>query len=273
MRSKPVPEKKRSMLGSFFGSGKKAVASAKKKVPSHEVIDTPNVKQMITGDDVEKPAKKSRRYKPGTVALREIKKAQSNHGLSGVSVSRMDRIIREIASDITMTSKGHGDPMRFQPKALQALKEAAEQFETDVLRLGNTLSIHRGKMTLHKKDLCLASTLMLAPHVQQERNGSSRLLAGVLNIMRRTGPAKIGNDQKAIEGRSGGTLIEKTKNLRKFTQETAYDPVADPPGLVEEEAGAQAAAEVEALEGASDQEDMDSDDDADEDEDGTTPDV
>jgi hypothetical protein len=126
--------------------------------------------------------------------------------------------------------------MRFQPRALAALREGVEQFETDLLRMGNTLSIHRGKMTLDKRDLSLASTLLLAPHVQQEHHGSAKLLGGVLKIMRREGPESIGNEKKPIRGRAEG---HKARTLRKFTQDTAHEAVADPPGLLNEEEEAQ----------------------------------
>jgi histone H3/H4 len=254
MRNKPVPEKKphRSWLGSFasgsgISSGKRLVEAAQKvmKKAADKASATPQgLEAAVTGnlssEDKDSDAgllskKKSRRFRPGTVALREIRKAQSNQGLSGASISRLDRIIRDIAADVVASSGAKGLVVRFQPSALAALRDCAETFETDLLRLGNTLSIHRGKMTLHKKDLDLASTLMLAPHVLHEEHGSSRALAGVLKVMRRTGSnVSTRNDKKIIEGRDV-TLTEKGKCLRQFTQETAYDTVADPPGLDKED--------------------------------------
>lgn len=246
MRQKVVPEKKRSWLGNFgsgVGSGAKMVENAIK-----QVVDTganiakkkkllapvPKKKKVEEFANVKSFKKRSFRYKSGTVALREIKRAQSNHGLNGASVASLDVLIRDIASKIeTSTSKG-GEAMRFQPKALAALREAAEQFYTDTLRLGNTLSIHRGKKTLQGKDFALASSLMLAPHVLQEPHGSKRLLSGVLHVMRRSSVDVVGNDKQHIKGRAD-TSSEKVKTLRKYTQETGYDAVSDPPGIDVEE--------------------------------------
>jgi histone H3 len=280
MRNKAVPEKKRSWLGGFgsgIGSGKKLVEAAKQKISgklaasgdtetAHDASDS-NVASavpMLTADDAankkaSSSQKKAHRFKPGTVALREIKKAQSDRGNSGASVSRLDAVIREIASKVTTGSSARGEAIRFQPKALAALREAAEQFETEILRLGNTLSIHRGKMTLHKKDLALASSLILAPHVGQEQNGSKKLLGGVLQIMRRVGADSVGNARKSIAGRDRQT----SRALRTYTQETAHDVVADPPGLDDEEARAQA--DIEKMRLSKDDE-GETDDEIDEDE-------
>lgn len=278
MRHKVVPEKKRSWLGNFgsgVGTGAKMVESAIKQVvdagaksakKSKLLGPVPKKKKTEEFANVKNLKKRSFRYKSGTVALREIKRAQSNHGLNGASVSSLDVLIRDIASKIeTSTSKG-GEAMRFQPKALAALREAAEQFYTDTLRLGNTLSIHRGKKTLQGKDFALASSLMLAPHVLQEPHGSNRLLSGVLRVMRRSSADAVGNEKRHIKGRTDAST-DKVKSLRKFTQETGYDAVSDPPGIDVEEKEAEDVdpdADPEAADPDSDAEadDAEADDDA-----------
>jgi len=277
MRQKAVPEKKRSWLGNFgtgVGSGAKMVEKALKKVvekasksPKKQKVVAPEPKNDVEFKNVKEIKKRPHRYKAGTVALREIKRAQSNNGMNGASVASLDVIIRDIASKVETTTSKSGETMRFQPKALAALRDAAEQFYTDTLRLGNTLSIHRGKKTLQTKDFRLASSLMLAPHVLQEQHGSKRLLSGVLNVMRRSDTDDaVGNERRTIKGRSDPTTSEKVQTLRKYTQETGYGAVSDPPGIDKEEQDAEEMIANEEDADADPDSDAEADSDADDDE-------
>lgn len=267
MRNKAVPEKKRSWLGSFgsgVGSGKKMVEVAKKVTDKDNTTGVKKRKDLIASVKTvrkSKNEKKTRKFKPGTVAIREMRKAQSEHGIKGASVASMDKIIRDIASKMS-ASTGSKEPLRFQPKALAAVRMAAEKFQADFMRLANTLSIHRGKKTLSKKDHDLASSILLAPHVLQEPHGSARLLAGILKTTRRVSADSLGNDKKPIDGRDE-ELTDKAKTLRKFTQETGYTTFADPPGVDDEEAEAEEVDHYIAEDGPADDEEVEEDDEED----------
>jgi len=122
-----------------------------------------------------KKKKAARRYKPGTVAMRDIRHAQ-RHGNRGIPKSVIDSLVREIAGNST---EGNTQ-MRFKKGAMRTLHEAAEGFQTDLLRLGGTLSLHAKRKTLDEKSLKLASTLMLCPHVFYEPQGTAKAMMGIM---------------------------------------------------------------------------------------------
>lgn len=219
MRTKSVPEKKRSWLGNLgsgVGSGKSLIESVKRKMKESNKSDK-KPEPVAVAKTIEK---RKHRFRPGTVALREMKKQQAVTKNS-IAASPLDKIIRDIASRMK-TSVKDGDDLRFQPNALAILREVAENFETDLLRLGSTLSIHRGLKTLQIEDLRLASSLMMEPHKTHQKNGTTRLLQGLTQLS--------GSTRKAIQGRD---KTQHVKNLRKFTDEdAAYEA---PPDAEDEE--------------------------------------
>ncbi|KAF5499488.1 histone H3-like centromeric protein hH3v [Colletotrichum fructicola] len=74
------------------------------------------------GDPI--PNRGKRRYRPGTVALREIRKYQSGTDLL-LRRLPFSRLVREIAESVIPRDQ---PPMRWQSHAIQALQEAAEAF-------------------------------------------------------------------------------------------------------------------------------------------------
>jgi len=70
--------------------------------------------------------------------------------------------------------------MRFKKSALRAIHEAAESFQTDVMRLAGTLSLHAKRKTLDVASMKLASTLVLCPHVFHETEGTAKAMKGCL---------------------------------------------------------------------------------------------
>jgi histone H3 len=65
-----------------------------------------------------KPEKKPHRYRPGTVALREIRKYQKTTDLLVMKLP-FQRLVREIAQDLNTN-------LRYQRDAMLAIQEAAE---------------------------------------------------------------------------------------------------------------------------------------------------
>ena len=76
------------------------------------------------------------RYRPGTVALREIRHYQSTTELL-IRKLPFSRLVREIAQDFKTD-------LRFQPQAIGALQEAAEAYLVRVVR-GHKLVRHTCK--------------------------------------------------------------------------------------------------------------------------------
>lgn len=70
-------------------------------------------------------ARKPHRYRPGTVAIREIRKYQKSTDLLLAKLP-FSRVVREVAQDMGSMSGGAG--LRWQSSALLALQEAAEAY-------------------------------------------------------------------------------------------------------------------------------------------------
>ena len=92
--------------------------------------------------------KKPHRFRPGTVALREIRKYQKSSDLL-VKKLPFQRLVREIAQN-------YKPDTRFQSEALQALQEAAETYLVDVFEDTNACAIHAKRVTIMVKDMQLA---------------------------------------------------------------------------------------------------------------------
>lgn len=94
---------------------------------------------------------KERRWHPGTVALREIRKLQASTR-SLIARAPFRRLVRECSSNIKQT-------MRMQSAALDAMQEAAESYIVGVLSDANLLAIHAKRVTVFTRDISLALRL------------------------------------------------------------------------------------------------------------------
>ena len=92
--------------------------------------------------------KKPHRYRPGTVALREIRKYQKSTELL-VRKLPFQRLVREIAQDFKTD-------LQFQAGAIMALQEAAEAYLVGLLEDANLCAIHAKRITIMPKDIVLA---------------------------------------------------------------------------------------------------------------------
>ena len=92
--------------------------------------------------------RKPHRYRPGTVALREIRKYQRSTGLL-IRKAPFQRLVREVASDF-------GTWIRFQNSAIHALQEASEAYLVGVFEDTNLCAIHGKRTTIMVKDMQLA---------------------------------------------------------------------------------------------------------------------
>ena len=83
--------------------------------------------------------KKPHRYRPGTVALREIRKYQKSTELL-IRKLPFQRLVREIAQDFKTD-------LRFQSSAVMALQEAAEAYLVGPFENTNLAAIHAKRVT------------------------------------------------------------------------------------------------------------------------------
>ncbi|KAF3439885.1 hypothetical protein FNV43_RR18163 [Rhamnella rubrinervis] len=95
---------------------------------------------------------KKHRYRPGTVALREIRHFQKSCNLL-IPAAPFIRTVREITSQYSQQVN------RWKPEALVALQEAAEDFLVHLFEDAMLCAIHAKRVTLMKKDFELARRL------------------------------------------------------------------------------------------------------------------
>ena len=92
--------------------------------------------------------KKPHRYRPGTVALREIRRYQKSTELL-LRKLPFQRLVRELAQNIR-------SELRFQSSAIEALQQASEAYLTGLFEDTNLIAIHAKRCTIFPKDMRLA---------------------------------------------------------------------------------------------------------------------
>lgn len=95
--------------------------------------------------------KKAKRFRPGTVALREIRKFQKTTELL-IRKLPFQRLVREIAQD-------YKADLRFQSSAIAALQEASEVYLVSLFADTNLCALHAKRVTITVKDMRLARRL------------------------------------------------------------------------------------------------------------------
>ena len=85
--------------------------------------------------------KKPHRYRPGTVALREIRRYQKSTELL-IRKLPFQRLVREIAQDFKTD-------LRFQSSAVVALQEASEAYLVGLFEDTNLCAIHAKRVTMY----------------------------------------------------------------------------------------------------------------------------
>ena len=92
--------------------------------------------------------KKPHKYRPGTVALREIRKYQKSTELL-IRKLPFQRLIREVAEKFKQD-------LRFNSHAIMALQEASEAYLVGLFEDTNLCAIHAKRVTIMPKDIQLA---------------------------------------------------------------------------------------------------------------------
>ena len=93
--------------------------------------------------------KKPHRYRPGTVALREIRRYQKSTNLL-LRKAPFQRLVREIMQDLKKSD------LRCQSTAILALQEASESYLISMFEDANLCAIHAKRVTIMPKDIELA---------------------------------------------------------------------------------------------------------------------
>ncbi len=94
--------------------------------------------------------KKPKRFRPGAVALREIRKFQKTVELL-IRKLPFQRLVREVAQELEKEKE-----FRFQSSAILALQEGTEAYLVNFFEDANTCAIHAKRVTIMPKDIQLA---------------------------------------------------------------------------------------------------------------------
>ena len=100
---------------------------------------------------VPEAVRKPRRYRPGTVALRDIRRYQKSTELL-IRKLPFQRLVREIAAGVS-------NDLRFQSLAILALQEASEAYLVGLMEDTNLCAMHARRVTILPKDMQLARRL------------------------------------------------------------------------------------------------------------------
>ncbi|XDV19225.1 hypothetical protein PO909_024737 [Leuciscus waleckii] len=167
--------------------------------------------------------KKPHRYRPGTVALREIRRYQKSTELL-IRKLPFQRLVREIAQDFKTD-------LRFQSSAVMALQEASEAYLVGLFEDTNLCAIHAKRVTIMPKDI------QLARRIRGERAGKGGKGLGkggakrhrkVLrdNIQGITKPAIRRLARRGGVKRISGLIYEETRGVLKvFLENVIRDAV------------------------------------------------
>ena len=105
-------------------------------------------RKSIYGKPISK-IRKPRRFLPGTVALRQIRKYQKSTELL-IRKFPFQRLVKEVCQQLYPNVN-----LRFQSTALLALQEASEDFLVHMFEDVNLIAIHGKRVTIQSKDILL----------------------------------------------------------------------------------------------------------------------
>ncbi|KAE8231103.1 hypothetical protein CF326_g3890 [Tilletia indica] len=129
---------------------RKGKQTARKSTGGKAVRHTSTTASALASESVG-GVKKPHRYKPGTVALCEIRKYQKSTDLL-IRKLPFQRLCRE-------TTQEYRQDLRMQSSAISALQEATEAYLTDLFKDANAAAIHAKRVTLQVRDIHLARRL------------------------------------------------------------------------------------------------------------------
>ena len=114
------------------------------KVPRKCLATKASRKSAPTQGGVKKP----HRYRPGTVALREIRRYQKSTDLL-IRKYPFQLLVREVAQDFSKD-------LRFASTSMLALQEASESYLVRLFEDTNLCAIHAKRVTIMPRDIQLA---------------------------------------------------------------------------------------------------------------------
>lgn len=151
----------------------KAAAKAPARGPARKTVSAKAARKTLPLNRRSAPAtggvKKPHRYRPGTVALREIRRYQKTTNLLIPKIC-YQRFLREISSDPNKCSQRSDGPFRWQGSAILATQTVAEDYLTVQLEDANVCALHSKRVTVMPKDIQLVRRIKGEEAVITNRN-------------------------------------------------------------------------------------------------------
>ena len=112
--------------------------------------------------------KKPHRYRPGTVALREIRRFQKSTDLL-IRKAPFQRLVREITEELFKNKE-----LRFQSLSVLALQEASEAYLICMFEDTNLAALHAKRVTIMPRDILLAQRLRGEIFTKPDKEGGGK---------------------------------------------------------------------------------------------------
>ncbi|XP_041784008.1 histone H3-like centromeric protein CSE4 [Anopheles merus] len=167
--------------------------------------------------------KKPHRYRPGTVALREIRRYQKSTELL-IRKLPFQRLVREIAQDFKTD-------LRFQSAAVAALQEASEAYLVGLFEDTNLCAIHAKRVTIMPKDIQLArrirgerastqpvSTMARTKQTARKSTGGKAPRKQLATKAARKSAPSTGGVKKPHRYRPGTVALREIRRYQKSTE-------------------------------------------------------
>ncbi|XP_058127744.1 uncharacterized protein LOC131285814 [Anopheles ziemanni] len=160
--------------------------------------------------------KKPHRYRPGTVALREIRRYQKSTELL-IRKLPFQRLVREIAQDFKTD-------LRFQSAAVAALQEASEAYLVGLFEDTNLCAIHAKRVTIMPKDIQLARrirgerTMARTKQTARKSTGGKAPRKQLATKAARKSAPSTGGVKKPHRYRPGTVALREIRRYQKSTE-------------------------------------------------------
>lgn len=122
---------------------------------TNNTFTTKKARQRTTKAPAENgDVKKPHRFKPGTVALQEIRYQQKHSDNFSIPKANFQRLTREISSN-------YFDDLRFSHNFMELFQLVVENYLVKILEDANLCCIHAGRQTVQASDVQLARNIIL----------------------------------------------------------------------------------------------------------------
>ncbi|KAG2626711.1 histone H3-8-like isoform X2 [Panicum virgatum] len=149
-KSKEQPKKKLQFGRSPHGRATPTGGASTSATPASAAGTGERAAAGGTAGPQQQKVKKPHRWKPGTVALREIRKFQKSTEML-IPFAPFARLVREITEFYS-----RGNVTRWTPEAILAIQEAAEFHLIELFEVANLCAIHAKRVTIMQRDIQLA---------------------------------------------------------------------------------------------------------------------